>query len=208
MTGSLPEGVRSGVEALLAGLRNRPVRVTAARSAGGGCIHHAVSLETEVGPYFLKWNRGKRGSAFGAQARGLDALRSAVAGGGILVPQVLGFRDSEEDEPGWLLLEYLPPLAPGPDWGRRVGLGLAALHSGRTGPRFGWEEDNRIGSLSQPNPWSERWSDFWREARLGVQFRAAFRDRPGTAPTLWSPWSGNGSGPTRSSRRWRMPWHQ
>lgn len=42
---------------------------------------------------------------------------------------------------------------------------LAALHE-TTAPAFGLERDTLIGGLHQPNPWTERWLDFFREQRL------------------------------------------
>ncbi len=42
---------------------------------------------------------------------------------------------------------------------------LAALH-GISGQAFGFERDTVIGSLAQPNPWTESWHDFFRDQRL------------------------------------------
>ena len=42
---------------------------------------------------------------------------------------------------------------------------LAALHE-VSAPLFGLERDTLIGSLHQPNPWTESWVDFFREHRL------------------------------------------
>lgn len=177
MSSTIPDQVRAGVESALARGSTGDARVLGARGAGGGCIHHALALETDRGRFFLKWNRGEEGAAFGAEARGLEALSVAAgAAGRLRVPEVIGFTDSRADEPGWLLLEYLPPEAPDPGYGSRLGEGLAALHAGGKGGQFGWSEDNRIGSLPQPNPRADRWAEFWRKARLEVQLDAAFHE--------------------------------
>lgn len=42
---------------------------------------------------------------------------------------------------------------------------IAGLHA-VTAHRFGLERDTVIGGLPQPNPWTERWSDFFRDHRL------------------------------------------
>jgi fructosamine-3-kinase len=42
---------------------------------------------------------------------------------------------------------------------------LANLHS-ETADQFGLENDTLIGPLHQPNPWTNRWLDFFREHRL------------------------------------------
>jgi fructosamine-3-kinase len=42
---------------------------------------------------------------------------------------------------------------------------LAALHD-QTAPAYGLEQYTLIGGLHQPNPWTERWLDFFRDHRL------------------------------------------
>ena len=42
---------------------------------------------------------------------------------------------------------------------------LAALH-GITAKAYGHERDTLVGSLSQPNPWTESWVEFFRDQRL------------------------------------------
>ncbi len=42
---------------------------------------------------------------------------------------------------------------------------LAALH-GITAEAYGHERDTLVGSLSQPNPWTESWVEFFRDQRL------------------------------------------
>lgn len=198
----LPRDVEARVRSALEGLHGRDVRVEHTRPAPGGCIHNALSVETSAGTVFLKWNRGGAGAGFESEARGLEHLRSAAAGEGLLaVPAVLGVEDAEGDAPGWLLLEYLPPTSAGNGYARQLGVGLAALHAagharngdlraapgddsgvrdsdgGRDGqgevPSFGWFEDNRIGRLPQQNPWTGAWAAFWRDARLRPQIEAA-----------------------------------
>lgn len=178
----LPGSVREEVEAALGRRWGRTVGITGARSSGGGCIHHALSLDTTAGPVFLKWNRGDAGAAFCSEARSLDALGEAVSGEGVLrVPEVLGARDAEAGEAGWLALEFLPPSRPAPGYERRLGQGLAALHARSSGDAFGWSEDNRIGSLEQANPRTGEWPEFWREARLRPQLDGAFAEGKLTA---------------------------
>lgn len=43
---------------------------------------------------------------------------------------------------------------------------LAALHALDGPRRFGLERDTVIGGLPQPNPWEDRWLDFFRDHRL------------------------------------------
>ena len=65
-----------------------------------------------------------------------------------------------------LLLEFLPGdshFSPGAQ--RHAAELLAALH-GITAPTYGFEQDTLIGSLHQPNPWTDSWLDFFRRQRL------------------------------------------
>lgn len=183
--GGLPAEVARGAAVALAREVGHSVRIESARGVGGGCIHHALALETSAGPFFLKWNRGEAGSAFGTEARSLEALRrGGEASGDVRIPRVLDAVDAVDAQPGWLLLEYLPPSRRGPGYAERLGRGLAAIH--RAGPTaveagagapadgdsFGWPEENRIGSLPQPNPWMASWPGFWRDVRLRPQLEA------------------------------------
>ncbi len=49
---------------------------------------------------------------------------------------------------------------------------LAALH-GISAEAFGFERDTVIGSLPQPNPWTQSWRDFFRDERLLYMGRLA-----------------------------------
>lgn len=60
---------------------------------------------------------------------------------------------------------------------------IAALHGVRA-ERFGLERDTLIGSLSQPNSWTESWVDFFREQRLLYMARGALVDGRIAPPML------------------------
>src|SRR5690606_5754461 len=104
--------------------------------------------------------------------------------------------------------------------------GLAALHRTRA-DRYGWPNDNYIGSLPQENGWLDDWAEFWRVRRLEPQLRLAcdagwfdsavrarfdrFLDRldehrppPRTDPPSSTPTTGAGMcpRPPTASRRW------
>jgi len=174
--GELPEGVLSSVSAALEVRTGKKASVRSMGSVGGGCINPSARLESETGEsYFLKWNSSAPMEMFEAEADGLRALHEA---GFLRVPRVLGLGGSgNRQDPGWLLLEFVPPGGTGRDYGRRLGEGLARLHATAGGSdTFGWHRDNFIGSLSQENGERESWPRFWAELRLGPQIRMA-RDR-------------------------------
>ena len=150
--------------------------VLGARPVGGGCINQGTALRTTRGDFFLKWNRQADHRFFGVESEGLAAL---AASGSVRVPSVIA-ASGPGDEVAWLLLEWIEEGRPGRTGWMRLGRELAKLHRdpGPGGPdaRFGWSGDNLIGSLPQPNGWSDDWAGFWAERRVRPLVRE-LRDR-------------------------------
>lgn len=140
-----------------------PAAVIGYRFLSGGCIHNTLVLSTSEGSYCLKFNQADMGAMLQAEAAGLDILRRTDA---LRIPQVLGLGRTEDRS--WLLMEYLEAGRRREDFWLTLGQGLALLH-GHTAPRFGADEDNYIGSLSQPNGWRTDGLEFWAERRLLYQ---------------------------------------
>lgn len=166
----LPAPVREGVLAAL-GRRGLATRIVGVTPLKGGCINQGARLTTEGGThFFLKWNATVPPRFFDAEA---DGLRALAAAGALRVPSPVA-RGGGSGAPSWLLLEYIPAGAPGPDLDERLGRGLARLHaSAPAGTPFGWSRNNFIGSLPQANRASHSWSAFWRDQRLAPQLRRA-----------------------------------
>lgn len=171
-----PEAVSQEVEATLEERLGRPVRLGRMRPVGGGCINASVRVEIkedeqgeEPEEFFLKWNET---DLFTAEADGLRALREAAGEDGVRVPEVVGVGTGDDGAEAWLLLEFVPQGHPTPEYGSRLGEGLAELHH-NVGERFGWDRPNWIGSLPQSNTPSADWPAFWREERLAPQLAVA-----------------------------------
>ena len=159
------------------------VRVRDAEPVGGGCIANACRVDTETGPFFLKWSADAEvAQTFDAEAAGLRAL--AEAHSPLLVPGVLVARGAGPDGPGILLAEWIEQGREGSDFWEGFGAGLAALHR-HTGPRFGFEIDNFVGRLPQDNGWADDWATFFRERRLAPQVETARRS--GVWQRGWDP---------------------
>ena len=126
------------------------------RALSGGDINQAELCATPSGPVFVKWNGAPAPRMFEAEAEGLAALRAADA---LPVPEVLAVG------PDFLVQEYLPEAAAADDYDERLGRGMAALHAVR-GLRFGFHQDNVLGTLSQHNAWADSWVAFFRHRRL------------------------------------------
>lgn len=138
-------------------------QIIGTQQVGGGCINEGLKVRTVGGDFFLKWNAEAGEDFFGVEAEGLEALAGA---GAVRTPAVLA-RNRKGDEVSWLLLEWIHEARPdGGSW-RRLGQALAKLHRGPCGDgRYGWHSDNVIGSLPQPNRWTDDWGTFWAELRI------------------------------------------
>ena len=188
--------------------RRLGVPLAAQSPVGGGCIHQAWALDLADGRrLFAKTNRLADLPLLEAEANGLEAL-SALAGD-LMIPQPLACEALDDRAlllMEWLPLAgaasgsggglgsgpgavaSLPgssvpanPMPPAQAWGR-FGAALADLHRrslvGADG-RFGWQQDNFIGSSPQANGWLAGWGEFFAERRLGPQLlRAARAGRP------------------------------
>jgi len=164
----LPAAVAAAVEHALGVAAGRAVSIAEARAIGGGCISPNARIETAGGErYFLKWagpHEAPR-ELFREEARSLAMIHAA---GAVRVPRVIAHARE------WLLLEWLEPGQAGARTWTLLGSQLAALHRTR-GVSFGWESDNFIGTLPQPNGSNARWARFWAENRLLPQFERAAR---------------------------------
>jgi len=158
MSGTVPPQVQDWLAAHDFGV------VTASEPAAGGCINNGHSLQTSSGGgFFLKTNRHCPADMFACEAHGLAAL---TVPDGPRVPQALIWGAD------CLLLEDLAPAAPQEGYWEHFGWQLAALHKHTVG-RFGFEEDNYIGSTPQPNGWTADGYAFFGERRLIFQAELA-----------------------------------
>lgn len=173
-SGSLEETIRKifGENACIAKLE----------SIHGGDINDAYRVTLSTGDcLFLKTNASDKTDFFRTEAAGLAALSSAEVIG---VPRVFGAGTDAERGCSYLALEYLDSVrreaAYWEDFGRR----LAELHRSESGAfvpfrdcgmKYGFTEDNFIGTTPQINSPRETWTDFYRDCRLLPQIRLAER---------------------------------
>ena len=171
-------------------------------AVGGGCIHQAWALDLADGRrLFAKTNRLSELPLLRAEADGLAAL--AAGAGDLVIPQPLACEALDARAlllMEWLPLAgaasgsggglgsgpgavaSLPgssgpanPMAPAQAWGR-FGAALADLHRrslASSDGRFGWPQDNFIGSGPQANGWLADWGQFFADRRLAPQLALA-----------------------------------
>lgn len=130
---------------------------------GGGCIGNAMKVETEEGKkYFVKNYDNSKMHA--AEANGLNELKTSNT---IRIPRVLKFDEN------FLILEYIESTKPCVNFMEKFGNQFAQLHKNYS-TRFGYFEDNFIGSTDQINvPQNDNWAEFYLENRIMYQFRLA-----------------------------------
>jgi len=145
---------------------HRPCALHSASPVGGGCINATYRLTDSDGAcLFLKLNEARHHAMLAAEASGLDTLAATRT---LHVPHPVAYGIAAEHS--FLVVEHLDLNSHGD--ARMLGEQLAALHR-HTASRFGFAQDNFIGTTPQPNAWTDDWIIFWREQRLGYQLRLA-----------------------------------
>ena len=146
------------------------VRILGRTPLGGGSINDTSRLDTSAGIFVVKTHRHAPARMFQSEADGLDAIRAS--GTTLAVPRVIAVGPDAPGAISFLVLEHLAPGRRRADFDESLGRGLAQVHRA-TVRQFGFATDNYCGATPQPNPWTDRWIDFYGESRLGHQLRLA-----------------------------------
>ncbi|MDP1928461.1 MAG: fructosamine kinase family protein [Thiobacillus sp.] len=163
----------SAIADAIARATGSPFSGVALTAIGGGDINQTFSIGSGARRYFVKTNRAERLPMLKAEA---GALRALAATHSVRVPQPVASGVAAGQ--AFLVLEYLDLRSNGD--AALLGEQLAQLHRVPQN-RFGWAHDNWIGSTPQPNGWQHDWIAFWRDQRLGFQFKLAARNGFGGA---------------------------
>ncbi len=155
MTGGLPEIILQKLTTVLA------TKITSVQNLGGGSINQSFKLEAGHKTFFCKINSAtKFPQLILKEKNGLEALASA---GPLRSPGIIG--QGEEGEWQYLILEYIEEGIRTSLFWEDFGRQLAAQHR-HCSTRYGWEEDNYMGSVPQSNQYSADWTDFFMLQRL------------------------------------------
>lgn len=134
------------------------------RPLSGGDINDTCLLTPDDGGTFcIKQNQSAPADFFACEAQGLAAI---AATGTVRVPKVFVVHQ------GFLLMEYLRPAPPGPEYWSMLGAQLARMHSLKS-DQFGFNEDNYCGRMRQINTPGEDGYRFFGEHRLLYQGKLA-----------------------------------
>lgn len=154
----------SAIQQQIEAIAGRAVERMSALS--GGCVGDVFRVHMQTAPDLVA-KLGETGSGLEVEGRSLKYLAQV---GKFPVPEVLHADDH------LLLMAFLENgggLGPGAQ--SNAGEIVASLHNVTTDRGFGFEFDTVIGGLHQPNPWTPRWVDFFRDQRLLYMGREATR---------------------------------
>ncbi|MCG2615015.1 fructosamine kinase family protein [Terrimonas sp. NA20] len=163
------------LEERLSQVFERTIQIAGARPVSGGSINVAFLLHTSTGEFFfLKVNDPELyPGLFGKERLGLMSI--PVRTPNVLVEEISGLHQL-------LVMEWIPSGSRTERFWENFGQALAGMHQ-ITGPGFGLNYDNYMGSLPQINEWRETWVDFFREQRLERQAKLA--TDTGLLPKRW-----------------------
>ena len=136
-------------------------------SISGGCINQAYCIKDDKHSFFVKLNKTESIQMFEAEATGLQEIKNSHA---IRVPTPICWGKNETNS--WLVLEYIEMDSATKNGSEALGIGLAEMHR-MSFEKFGWVQNNTIGSTPQINEFSFDWIKFWRKHRLGYQLQLA-----------------------------------
>lgn len=155
--------LKQRIEDAISAATGETAQIEQASSVGGGCINDSRLVNLRDGrTFFIKTGGGgvPYPGFFEAEFVALSLLGEP---GVIRVPRPVAFEEE------FIVIEAFREGSPAGDWQERMGRQLAELHLATQSDRFGFERDNYLGTTQQPNDWSEDWTTFWREQRLGWQ---------------------------------------
>lgn len=147
----------------LADIHGTAVQLVSKHPLGGGCINHALKLDTSAGDYFLKWNASSPSDMFPKEAAALEEMR-LVDNPYLCIPGVIWSKEVDE-WPGLILTEYLPDPSTHVGYDERLGRGLAVLHR-KTAAAYGFHHSNYCGTTVQENTWTNSWPEFYATRRI------------------------------------------
>ena len=137
--------------------------IKSSNALGGACINNAITLETNKGPFFLKWNTKGPNDLFQREEESLNEFLKSK-NEFIIFPKPLLSKHIDQ-LPGYLLTTYLEPGRCGSD-DEKLGRGIARLHMVHNS-EYGFVSSNYCGATIQNNKFNANWVKFYAENRIG-----------------------------------------
>lgn len=132
-----------------------------------GELHDCYMISDGNDRYFVKVNLREFITNYELEAENLKLLAETQTIS-VPVPLLVGTTKNH----AFLVLNYLPtkPLDT-PQHSYQFGQQLAKLHLWGEQKEYGFDVDNYLGMLVQPNPWHKKWPLFFAEQRIGWQLQ-------------------------------------
>ena len=176
------ENIYRSLEEIVQDFFGKNTRVIRTDGVSGGDINRAYRLSLSTGDsIFVKINSIRNLNFFLTESAGLRALQSLKKIGD---PEMLGAGVDAQKKISFLVLEYIESSPRITSYWETFGHELARLHRAECmkfinpdddRAKYGFMEDNYIGTATQKNQPMEKWSDFYRECRLLPQIAMAER---------------------------------
>lgn len=128
----------------------------------GGDLNDTYRIESFEKKYFLKLNTAQNfPNLFAKEASGLQALAKTNL---FDIPEIIttGITDNDFQ---FLILDWVEKGEATIENWETFGHNLAKFHQ-NTNDQFGWEEDNYIAIIVQPNSYKNTWVDFYSNNRI------------------------------------------
>jgi fructosamine-3-kinase len=149
----------SSLQSSLSRLLNTTVKEI--QTVGGGCINETYKVRTSEGTFFCKTNSASKfPHLFEKEKNGLELLAKQSI---IRIPDVINCLDKDGHQ--ILVLEWIEEGNRTNRFWKTFGKQLAALHH-VTNDKFGLEENNYMGSVTQLNSKKISWTEFFISQRL------------------------------------------
>lgn len=179
--------MKNELEKILRSAIGERVKISRMSPVSGGCIAEAQHIVLSDGQQLFVKSVPQSNlplSALEAEAFGLRAIAQTNT---LSVPEVIVCGKADERE--FLVLEWIEQGPQPRNFFSELGTGLARLHQSdstdHADVRFGWKQDNFLGSSLQPNQPAMDWCQFFAEHRLGYQIQLALEKQSGT-PELYN----------------------
>jgi protein-ribulosamine 3-kinase len=164
----LPDELKKSVGDTLTSQFEKQVKIEEIWSIGGGCINEAISLKTNIGKFFIKYNSASAyPEMFEKEAAGLKILAETKT---IEIPEVIS--SAETGKYAYLVLQYIETGVSSRNFWNDFGTKLADLHR-NTNVYFGLDHDNYIGFLIQRNNPHPDFFSFFISERIEPQLKEA-----------------------------------
>ena len=162
----------------------KDITLTRTFKLAGGDINKAYGIELSNGiDIFMKANEKKNVDFFIQEANNLNSISKTKT---LNTPEIIALGTDNGEEVGYsfLLLKYVPEETKTNKFWENLGHSLAQMHNCDTsnflpkdyfnnGCKFGFLQDNYIGRTNQINTPKKSWVEFFRDNRLGPQFKLA-----------------------------------